>query len=262
MSLEQDHVALVTGGARGIGFAICEALLSRGVKVVVTDIDASALAIAKDLLSTHDDRVQTHLLDVRDPEAWHAVVDEVRAQWGPIDVLVNNAGLMILGDFLSVDTTLDARQMDVNVRGVVNVQRALLPEMLRRGRGHIVNIASAAGQVGVPFAAVYSATKFAVVGLTEAMAMEYRDSGVHFSVVCPSAVQTELVAGTEHAKWPPVATPEHVAAGVIRAVERKGIGLCSACGTPLHDTAGRVTKTDHQQNCGMAWRGFDVSPGR
>ena len=102
----------------------------------MTDVeDASALAIAKDLLSAHDDRVQTHLLDVRDPEAWHAVVDEVRAQWGPIDVLVNNAGIMILGDFLSVDTTLDARRMDVNVRGVVNGRRALLPEMLRRGRG-------------------------------------------------------------------------------------------------------------------------------
>jgi len=221
MPLDGIHLALVTGGARGIGFSICELLLTRGVRVVVTDVDAQALEHAQKTLGKYGDLVVTRVLDVRHLSAWEDTVTEIRAQWGPIDLLVNNAGIMVLGEFLSVDETLDERQMDINIKGVVNGQRTILPEMLRRGRGHIVNIASAAGQVGVPFAAVYSATKFAVVGLTEAMALEYKDSGVSFSVVCPSAVQTDLVAGTEHAKWPPVVTPYQVAEGVVRAVEQK-----------------------------------------
>lgn len=221
MSLNGLHLAFVTGGARGIGFSICEALLEQGLRVVVTDVDAEALDVAGQRLEKYGSNVVTRVMDVRDRTAWNRVVDEVREQWGPVDLLVNNAGIMVLGEFLSVDEDLDGRQMDINIKGVVNGQRTVLPEMLRRGRGHIVNIASAAGQVGVPYAAVYSATKFAVVGLTEAMALEHSESGVVFSVVCPSAVRTELVAGTNHAKWPPVVSPQQVAAGVIRAVQQK-----------------------------------------
>ena len=90
--------------------------------------------------------------------------------------------------------------------------------MLRRGRGHVVNIASAAGQVGLPFAAVYSASKSAVIGATEAVAYEYKDTGVSFSAVCPSLVETELVAGAGRPLWPPVATPQDVGRAVVRCI--------------------------------------------
>ena len=129
MSLNGLHLAFVTGGARGIGFSICEALLEQGLRVVVTDVDAEALDVAGQRLEKYGSNVVTRVMDVRDRTAWNRVVDEVREQWGPVDLLVNNAGIMVLGEFLSVDEDLDGRQMDINIKGVVNGQRTVLPEM-------------------------------------------------------------------------------------------------------------------------------------
>lgn len=221
MSLGPLRTALVTGGARGIGLAIGRALFDSGCQVVLTDVDEEALNVAVQALDSTGERVMGRPLDVTKPSAWARVIQEVGELWGPIDILINNAGIMVIGEYLEVELPLDERQMNINVWGVLHGQRAVLPEMLRRGRGHVVNIASAAGQVGVPYAAVYSATKFAVVGVTEAVAYEYRDTGVHFSVVCPSVVDTDLVAGTRHPRWPPMATPEDVARGVIRAIRKR-----------------------------------------
>lgn len=215
----QGRRALVTGAARGIGRCIVSALLEQGCRVVLTDVDTALLQETANALDPHGERTLALELDVTDASRWAQVVETVTKQWGGLDILVNNAGIMLLGKYLELEPRLDRRQLDINVFGVMNGQRAVLPGMLARGSGHVVNIASAAGQVGVPFAAVYSATKFAVVGLTEAVAYEYRDSGVGFTAVCPSVVETGLIDGAGRPRWPPVAKPEQVAKAVIRAIE-------------------------------------------
>ncbi|HSW15334.1 MAG TPA: SDR family NAD(P)-dependent oxidoreductase, partial [Solimonas sp.] len=160
-------------------------------------------------------------LDVRDRASFAAFLDDTRAALGPIDVLVNNAGIMPMGPFLDEPLALSDAQIDINFRGVIHGMQLALPEMLARGSGHIVNIASLAGRFGIPGAVVYTGTKFAVVGLTEAADAEYRGRGVHFTAVMPSKVRTELASGTEEAgKGIPAVGPEDVAAAVVQALRR------------------------------------------
>lgn len=210
--------ALVTGGARGIGRAIVEALLREGVKVVIADVDGVAAARCAADLAGEGRTVVPMDLDVRDREAFTAVVERIEAQLAPVDILVNNAGIMPLGPFLEQSAARDDRQIDINLRGVIHGMRAALPGMLRRRRGHVVNVASVAGKVGVPFAAVYAGTKHAVVGLTEAVRHELRDSGVDLSYVLPAIVDTELTSGTRSLRYPPRVRPEQVADAVVRAL--------------------------------------------
>lgn len=207
--------ALVTGGARGIGRAIAEALLREGVKVVVADVDGVAAARCADELAGEGRTVRAMDLDVRDLESFRSVVARLEAELAPVDILVNNAGIMPLGPFLEQAPGSDDRQIDVNLRGVIHGLRAVLPGMLRRRRGHVVNVASVAGKVGVPFAAVYAGTKHAVVGLTEAVRHELRDSGVDLSYVMPAIVDTELTSGTRSLRYPPRVRPEQVADAVV-----------------------------------------------
>ncbi|MCA9491283.1 MAG: SDR family oxidoreductase [Myxococcales bacterium] len=210
--------ALVTGGARGIGRAIATALLREGVKVVIADVDGVAAARCAAELGGEGRVVVPMDLDVRDRDAFAAVVERIEAELAPVDILVNNAGIMPLGPFLEQSPDRDDRQIDINVRGVVHGMRAVLPGMLRRRRGHVVNVASVAGKVGVPFAAVYAGTKHAVVGLTEAVRHELRDSGVDLSYVLPSIVDTELTSGTRALRYPPRVRPEQVADAVVRTL--------------------------------------------
>ncbi len=208
---------VITGAARGIGRAIAARLVAEGASVVVADLDGAA---AEDTAQALGSAARAVRLDVTQQAAVEARVAEVEAAGGPIDVWINNAGIMSLGAFLDQSPARDAAQRAVNLDGVAFGMRAVLPRMLARRRGHIVNIASAAGRVGTPHAAMYSATKFAVVGLTEAVRREHEGSGVLFTVVLPSFVRTELIAGAGVPHWPPVASPEDVAEAVLRALDR------------------------------------------
>lgn len=208
---------VITGAARGIGRAIATRLVAEGASVVVADVDGAAAEATARALGAAARAVR---LDVTQQVEVATCVAEVEARGGPIDVWINNAGVMSLGAFLAQSPARDAAQRAVNLDGVAFGMRAVLPRMLARGRGHIVNIASAAGRVGTPHAAMYSATKFAVIGLTEAVRREHEGSGVSFTVVLPSFVRTELIAGTGVPRWPPVASPEDVAEAVLRALER------------------------------------------
>jgi short-subunit dehydrogenase len=211
-------VALITGGAQGIGRAIAEALAARGARVVLADVQADKLeATAAELGAA------SYLLDVTDPEAWRVTVARIEAEVGPVDILVNNAGIMRLGSFLSGEEARDDLQIQVNLLGVMHGMRAVLPGMRARRRGHVVNIASSAGRVGLAFGAVYSATKHAVIGLSEAVRRELEGSGVSLSYVCPAPVRTALLEGTRDMVWPKPVQPEDVANGVLRCLERGAV---------------------------------------
>ncbi len=207
MSQLNGAVALVTGGARGIGRAICEALEARGAKVAWCDLDPAGQAGG-------------HLLDVRDRAAFLAWIQEVEARWGPVDLLVNNAGIMPVGPFLSHTEAADRLMVDVNIHGVLNGIHAVLPGMLARKSGHIVNVSSIVGRMPMPFVSTYAGTKFAVVGLTESLIHEHWNSGVNFTIVHPGSVDTELVAGLPEPTWPKHVTPQQVAAATCRAIAR------------------------------------------
>lgn len=208
-------LALITGGARGIGRCTASRFVDAGARVVIADLDGDvAEQTGRDL------GVTAHQLDVTDGNAFAALVERVEADVGPIEILVNNAGIMSLGRFTEQHPRNDDKQLAVNVFGVINGMRAVLPRMTRRGRGRIVNVASMAGRIGVPNGAVYSATKHAVIGLTESVRLENRGSGIRFTYVMPAPVKTELLAGAKELKFPPLVQPEEVAEAIVDAVQR------------------------------------------
>ena len=189
----------VTGGARGIGAAIAAELRGRGARVVTGDLEGG-----------------DHFLDVTSRDSFAAFLEAA----GPVDVLVNNAGVMHVGPFVEETEEWTRRQVEVNFLGVVNGMQAALPQMLARRSGHVVNVASAAARIGVRREAVYSATKHAVAGLSEAVRLELRGSGVHLSLVMPGLVQTELAAGTTGARGTVVLQPSDVAVAIAGTLER------------------------------------------
>jgi len=213
-----NRVAIVTGGARGIGRAITERLLDEGVRVALLDRDADTAQTCVEALGRPASSLRSYVADVTRLDAFREVVRSVEADLGPVDILVNNAGIMPLGGFLDQDPEVDRRQIEVNLFGVLNGMRAALPGMASRGRGHIVNIASVAGRMPAPYAAVYSASKYGVVGVTEAIRYEYDGTGVDFSYVMPALVETELISGTGRPRFPPPVQPSDVADAVVRAL--------------------------------------------
>ena len=158
-------------------------------------------------------------MDVRDRKSFAQFIQNTIQHYGSFYGLVNNAGIMPMGAFLDEDPALADAQIDINFRGVIIGMQLALPELLKYKQGHIVNIASLAGRFALPGSAVYSGTKFAVIGLTEAVAGEFRDSAIQFTAILPSKVLTELTAGTENAaKTIPAVTSQDVANAVLSAL--------------------------------------------
>jgi len=209
-------VVAVTGGARGIGRATAAAFAAAGATVVIGDVDADAAASTASEIG-----VRAETLDVRDPASWAAFVAAIGE---PIDVLVNNAGIAYPGSFLDTPAEMRELQLDVNLRGVINGMSAVLPAMRARGRGHVVNVASLAGKIATPNAAIYTATKHAVVGLTESVRAELHGSGVRLTAVLPSFVTTEMTEGLP-LKGIPMVDPKVVAGAILRQVRRGGPAL-------------------------------------
>lgn len=210
----------ITGAARGIGFATAKALLARGARVVIGDRDVALgeLAVAK---LGNIGPVSGYPLDVADPESFAAFLDKARADGrGHIDVLINNAGVMPVGPFLDLTDAAIRSAIEVNFYGVVNGCRLVLPEMVRRRSGHIVNIASVAGMLAVPGQALYAGTKFAVLGLSTALADEYAPAGVEVSCVMPTFTNTELISGTNTGGRIAPVEPDDIAAAVVRTLDK------------------------------------------
>jgi NADP-dependent 3-hydroxy acid dehydrogenase YdfG len=209
-------VVAITGAARGIGLATAHAFAAQGARVAIGDLDA---ALAEQAAAQVGGGAVGLPLDVTDRASMDAFVAAAEAQLGPLDVLVNNAGIMPIGPFLEESDATARGQFAVNVDGVLHGMKAALPGMLARGRGHIVNVASAAGKAGFPGAASYCGTKHAVVGITEAVRLELRGRGVDFSLVMPAIVNTELTSGVDSARGIKNVEPEDVAAAVIESIQ-------------------------------------------
>lgn len=191
MSYYREKSAVVTGAASGIGLALSRALVERGARVWLADIDAAAAEASARPLG---DAARPAHLDVRDGEAFARLVREVATIHGSIDLLFNNAGVGgAAGEAKGFSIEHYDQVVDINIRGVTNGIAAAYPLMAKQGTGHLVNTASAAGLLPVPLLAPYSMTKHAVVGLSESLRLEAELHGVRVSVLCPSAIDTPLL---------------------------------------------------------------------
>jgi short-subunit dehydrogenase len=210
----EGRTALITGASSGIGRATAIALARRGATVRLTGRDTAALeAVAKET------RGSFLSADLADPDA----ADRV-AEWaGPVDILVNNAGFGWLGSFTLMDRDRAEELVRVNLMAPVHLTAAIVPGMVERGLGHVVNIASIAGHVGVRHEAVYSATKAALIAFSESLRYELAGTGVGVSVVSPGLVRTSFFDREGHPidrRFPRPVKPERVAAAIVGAVQR------------------------------------------
>ncbi|MBS9536114.1 SDR family oxidoreductase [Mycobacterium sp. M1] len=216
MSSVRGRVVAVTGGAAGIGRAIAEQLAAAGARVAIGDRDAVG---ARRAASEISGEVTGLVLDVTDSAAFAGFLDAVETQWGTVDVLVNNAGVMWVGDFDTEPEDVVRRQLDVNLHGVIRGVQAAAPRMRARGTGQIVTIASAASKVSPPGEATYAATKHGVLGYLRAVRAELRGSGVELSVIMPGVVDTDLARGTATGAVR-LLQPSEVARAVVSVIER------------------------------------------
>ena len=211
---------LVTGAAKGIGAAIVRLCVDAGHQVIAVDIDREGLSREREELPG----IETAILDVRVLAAWGRVVQAAETQGGPIDVLVNNAGVCLPGACDQVSAEDDRLTVEVNLIGVMNGVRTLLPRFLERQRGHVINVASMAAFAPAPDLATYSATKHAVRAYTHSCALDHRHAPIHWTLVCPSAVETPMLQGMRRRRAGAVVftekpmAPERIAAAIVDAI--------------------------------------------
>ena len=212
----KGKVVAITGGARGIGLATATALHGRGARVAIGDIDdvtlkESATTLGLDAYAK---------LDVTDEASFEDFLNYVEKTLGPIDVLVNNAGIMPVGRLVDEPAVVTHRILDINVLGVITGSKLAAQRMVPRGHGHVINVASLAGELYTPGLATYCASKFAVVGFTDAARVEHRGNGVAFSLVMPSFVNTELTAGTHGIRGVKNAEPSDIAHAIVGLIDK------------------------------------------
>jgi NAD(P)-dependent dehydrogenase (short-subunit alcohol dehydrogenase family) len=209
-------VVAITGGARGIGKATATALIAQGARVAIGDIDAP---LAEQTASELGSGTVGLALDVTNRESFDAFLTEVENRVGPLDVVINNAGIMPIGPFVDETDSTAKRLVDINLHGVIHGSKLALERFMPRGRGHLVNIASVAGKGGFPGGATYCATKHAVVGLSEAIRAEMRKTDIDVSIVMPVVVNTELGSGLQRSRGIKVVEPDDVANAIVEALQ-------------------------------------------
>jgi short-subunit dehydrogenase len=212
---------LITGAGRGIGRALALRFAREGADVVVTDIDLPAARTVAAEIEAAGGTAAAHPLDVTDADAVATLRDAIRSERCPVHVLVNNAGTVHGGPFVEVPLERHLTTFRINVDGVVTVTRAFLADLIASDDGHLVNIASASGLIGLPFGSTYAASKWAVIGFSDSIRLElgllgHRHVGV--TAVCPSYVDTGLFEGARPPRTTRMLTPERLAGLTVRAV--------------------------------------------
>jgi NAD(P)-dependent dehydrogenase (short-subunit alcohol dehydrogenase family) len=211
------RVVAITGGARGIGLATAEALTAAGMRVVIGDVDAQAATEAAAAIGS---RAAATTLDVRDEGSFRDFLAFAETTFGPVEVLINNAGIMPIGPFTDEPVEVARRALEINLLGCLIGMKVALPAMVSAGRGHILNVSSVAGKSPVPGGLTYAATKAAVVSATETARVEYAGTGVDFTCVMPSFTNTDLVAGTSGTRFIKNIEPTQVATAIRDAIAR------------------------------------------
>lgn len=191
----EDRVAVVTGGAKGIGSATVQALAREGASVVIGDVDAAAGGELMQQLRADGHRVALVRADVAAPEAAQSLIDTAVDEFGGVDILINNAGIALARS--TIETTDDEwdRVLNVNLTGAWRCAKVAIPHLIRRGRGAIVNVASNAGLVGFPNLAAYCASKGGLISLTRAMALDCAPHNIRVTAVCPGHTRTPMGEG-------------------------------------------------------------------
>jgi len=238
----RDRVAVITGGGGGIGAALADAFAARGARIVLADLDEAALARVGERLGRRGADVLAVPTDVTNLGSVCALADAVERRFGAVHLVCNNAGVGTFGQLAAATQADWDYTMRVNFWGVVHGLEVFVPRLIAQGAGgHVINTASMAGLVGMQWLGVYCASKFAVVGLTEALHRELRPHGIGVSVLCPMLVDTGINENSVRNRPPelrnpgaPVVppagalvgstiAPEEVARRVVRGVERKDL---------------------------------------
>ncbi len=208
-------VVAISGGARGIGRATAAALIAQGAHVAIGDVEGMLVKRAAQELGAGTLALE---LDVTRRDSFTAFLDETERRLGPLDVLINNAGIMTLGPFEQERDALTSRMLEVNVGGTLIGCKLAMQRLLPRNTGHIVNVASAAGKVGLPGGVTYSASKHAVVGLSEAIRAELAGTNVELHLVIPAPAATELGSGLRPLRAIKLLQPSDVAEAIVEGL--------------------------------------------
>ena len=188
-----NKVVVVTGGSAGLGEQICYEAAKQGAVVVVCARRINLIGKVREQCAVLSGREAfSYQLDIADPESVERVVEAISAEVGPIDVLVNNAGFGLFENFVEIDLAVARQMFDVNVLGMMTFTQKVAIKMIEAGQGHIINVASMAGKMATAKSTVYSATKFAVLGFSNALRLELKPLGVAVTTVNPGPIQTEF----------------------------------------------------------------------
>lgn len=222
----KDRVVLITGSSSGIGWATALAFAKKGALLAIAARSVSKLQELADLLKENNTECLIVPVDVTDSDSVRSMAEKVFEHYGRIDILVNNAGFGIFAPLLEADMKDIQDMMDVNYFGVVRCIQAAVPYMVRQKMGYVVNVASMAGFVAVPSHGGYSASKFAVIGLSEALREEVREQGIKVTTINPGPIDTPFFEKADLDSIPKVAQkfirkPEDVAYSIVRAVEQE-----------------------------------------
>ncbi|MFZ1866449.1 MAG: SDR family oxidoreductase [Polyangiales bacterium] len=226
MNSLQGKRVLITGGAQGIGFEMAKKFAEHGSEIVIADIDDEKLAEAKTKLEELGGAVWCFRVDVTNPASIASLKAQIAAEAGPIDVLVNNAGVVFGGPFTETPLDDHFKTYEVNVLGLVAMTHAFLPDLIQRPEAHLVHIASASGLIGLPYGSTYASSKWAVIGFGESIRAELKLMGhehVHTTIVCPSYIGTGMFEGAEAPKATHMLEPEGIATKIVHAVERNKV---------------------------------------
>jgi short-subunit dehydrogenase len=226
MSKLDGRRVLITGGAQGIGFEMAKKFAGRGAEIVIADLNEGKLAEAKAEIEAMGVSAWGFPVDVTNPASIASLRAQIAAEAGPIDVLVNNAGVVFGGPFTETPLDQHFKTYEVNTLGLVAMTHAFLPGLIDRPEAHVVNISSASGFIGLPYGSTYASSKWAVIGFSESIRSELNMLGhkhVHVTIVCPSYIGTGMFEGAEAPKATHVLEPDFVAEKVVRAVEHDSV---------------------------------------
>jgi NAD(P)-dependent dehydrogenase (short-subunit alcohol dehydrogenase family) len=233
-------VAVVTGGASGIGLGIARRLADDGAKVAIFDVDGDAAVESAGKLAAGGAQVIGIRVDVSDREQIDTAVADVRARLGPVTILVNNAGVAGYQKFLNITTETWDRFLALNLTGTFHCCQAVLPDMVEAGWGRIVNISSSSTHSGQPLMAHYVASKSGVVGLTKALALEFGPKGVTVNTIPPGFIDTPMMRDAEAHGYLGNTVDFHAARTPVRRVGRPE-DIANACAFLVSDAAGYIT---------------------